>query len=192
MEILAILPSRLQEGVERELAPDEQIVWMRTPEPKLLTLTSAAYCGAGIVCVTVALTIAYQISVSNGPEAWLLHGLGFFTLTPFVLIGILLMYSPVWYRRNARHCLYVITDRRAILFDNDGIHMTVRAFTPDKLQNVIRREQKNGLGDIVIDFDDWTGMDADRHRNNLGFLHIPDAKYVEELLRNLASLAHAG
>lgn len=188
MEISITLPSRLREAVVRELAPDEHIVWMRQPAARLLTRRTVVTAMIGLACTTFASLFLYAI-LHRDESHVVLHFLGYSCSLPFIVIGLFAMYSPVWSFRTAKRCVYLITNYRAISFDYNGIYTTIRTFTPEKLQDVSRKQYKNGFGDIAIGFRGWMGMDADNHRAKLGFLDIPDAEHAEALLRELASRA---
>jgi hypothetical protein len=87
--------------------------------------------------------------------------------------------------------VYVITDRRAITFVG-GLGMTIRSYPPEKLQEVYRREKRDGTGDVIIVRRAWYDPDGDRRSEELGFLRIANPKEVENLLKRLADQAQTG
>ncbi|MCK4564002.1 MAG: hypothetical protein KAU94_04960, partial [Verrucomicrobia bacterium] len=115
------------------------------------------------------------------------NGAGLFPLfgVPFVLIGIGMLSTPLWTYRKAFKTVYAITDRRAITFDG-GRSTTVRSYPPEKLQDIYRKEKKDGSGDVVIVRSAWRDSDGDRRSEELGFLRIENPKEVESLLNELA------
>lgn len=188
MAITATLPGRLRAAVEREVAPDERIVWMEMPAARFFTAKATTTMLFGIPWTAFCLFFLYEVSSIEAPERTVISSVGLLLSAPFLLIGAFMLMAPLLSYRMARNSAYLITDQRAITFDC-GWNMTVRSYPPEKLQNIFRREGRNGLGDIVISFHEWTDMDGDRHRDDLGFKDVQDAKRVEALLRNLASKA---
>ena len=75
--------------------------------------------------------------------------------------------------------------RRAITFDG-GWPTTIRSYPPDKLQDIYRKEKKDGSGDVIISRHAWRDSDGDRQSMELGFLRIRNPKEVELMLRKLA------
>jgi len=114
-------------------------------------------------------------------------GFSFFPLfgLPFVLIGIGMLSSPFWTHRKAFKTVYAITDRRAITFDA-GWTTTIRSYTPNRLQDVYRKEKRDGAGDVVLGQRVWQGSEGGQQSQDLGFLNIRDPKTVEQMLRKLA------
>ena len=188
MAITTHLPGRLRAAVERELAPDERIVWMEMPVARFFTPKATATMLFGIPWIAFCLFFLYEVSGIDGPERTGISNVALLLSAPFLLIGVFMLLAPLLSHYMARNSAYVITERRAVTFDYLW-GMTVRSYTPDKLKNVFRREGRNGLGDVVIAHEDWTDMDGDRRREDLGFKDVRDAKHAEELLKQLASRA---
>ena len=57
---------------------------------------------------------------------------------------------------------------------------------PEKLQDVYRKENKDGTGDVIILKRDWQDSEDRHHVEELGFRHIRDPQKVELMLKNLA------
>jgi hypothetical protein len=108
---------------------------------------------------------------------------------PFVLIGIIMLSSPLWAYWKSFKTVYVITDRRAITFDG-GWSTTIRSYPPDKLEDIYRKEKKDGSGDVIISRRSWRDSDGDRQSEELGFLRIPNPRQIEGMLKELAEQAH--
>ncbi len=61
-----------------------------------------------------------------------------------------------------------------------------RFFTaPEKLQDVFRRERRDGTGDVII-ARLGREYDGNRQAEELGFLRIRDPKEIEQMLKKLA------
>ena len=170
----------LKEKVDNELEPGERIRWIEQPKPRFF---SPASTGAFLFAIPwTAFSIFWMYGASQSPS----NGFSLFGV-PFVLIGIGMLSSPLWVYYQTFRTVYLITDRRAITIDG-GRSYTIRSYPPDKLQNIYRRERKNGIGDIIISFDPWKDSDGDTHKKDLGFLNIREPKHVEKILKELATI----
>ena len=72
------------------------------------------------------------------------------------------------------------------------VSLTIRSYEPERLQNVFRKERKDGSGDVIIAHKEWRDSDGDKQREELGFIRIKDAKKVELILKNLAEQGSGG
>jgi len=181
-------PESLRKRITSELDSGERIAWVGRPHAR-------AY-----VIPTIALLV-FSVPFTIGAVLWMLVAAGievprfdihpknlspWFGL-PFVLVGLALDCTPFWAARIARHTGYVLTDRRAIIFN--GMYTgTVHTFLPDRLRNLTRKQRRDGSGDLLfmrptgIDDDERVGEDRTAER---GFEAIPDVKQVEDLVRRL-------
>ncbi len=168
---------QLKEKVDNELESGEQIRWIEQPKPRFFSPSST---GAFLFAIPwTAFAVFWIYGASQSPSsAFPLFGV------PFVLIGIGMLSSPLWVYYQAFKSAYVITDRRAITIEG-GRSYTIRSYPPDKLQNLYRRERKNGIGDIIISFDSWKDSDGSAYKKDLGFINIREPKHVEKLLKKL-------
>lgn len=180
------IPRHLREKVDRELEAGEHIEWIETPIPRFFTPTATGAFLFGIPWTAFAIfwTAGAAWGTSKG------DGLGFFRLfplfgVPFILIGFGMLSSPLRAYRKALQTVYVISNRRAITFDG-GRTTTIRSYSPERLEDVYRKEKKDGTGDVIIVRRAWRDSDGDRQSEELGFLRVRDPKAVEALLRKLA------
>jgi hypothetical protein len=185
------IPQELEEKVRREVEAGEHILWMQQPIPRYFTAMSI-----GTFMFAIPWT-AFAVFWTCGASGFKLPdfskgGFSLFPLfgLPFVLIGIGMLSTPLWAYRKASKTVYVITDRRAITFDA-GWTTTIRSYFPDKLQNIHRKEKRNGTGDVVLGQRIWSGSEGGQQTQDLGFLNIRDPKTVEQMLRKLAEQAAA-
>jgi len=185
MQIYNDIPSSLREMANRELYSDEEIKWLGMPKPRFFTTYSK---GAFLFAIPwtafalfwVAGAAGFEIpDFQDGFDLFPLFGL------PFVLLGIWMLMTPLFTYRNARRTLYMITDRRAVIFEG-GSNTTIRTYEPDKLQDMIRKERNNSIGDLVFakEFSQKSLI------QDIGFINIEDAKGVEwkikEMIQNAA------
>ncbi len=182
-----LIPKILQDKVNRELNTNERIQWIDMPVPRFFTPVSTGAFFFGIPWTAFALfwTAGAALSTDNGPGLFSLFPM--FGL-PFILIGFGMLSSPIWAYKKALKTVYVITDSRAITFEG-GKSSTIRSYSPDKLQNIYRKERKDGSGDVIINVKDWRNSDGDSRSEELGFLRIKKPKEVEKKLKKLAEQA---
>jgi hypothetical protein len=186
MRTTTAIPRDLQEKVNRELEWDERTEWMDMPVPRFFTPAATGAFLFAIPWTAFAIFWIYGASGFKMPDFGK-GGISFFPLfgVPFVLIGLALLFTPLWAYRKALRTVYVITDRRAITFDG-GWSGTIRSYPPDKLQNIYRREKKDGSGDVIIARRAWRDSGGDHQPEQQGFLQIRNPKEVEYMLKKLA------
>jgi hypothetical protein len=184
------LPLRCQQWVQRELESREQVVWAAMPRPRFFTpgatgafLFGIPWTAFAVFWTTMAAWGVGQAGGGQGP-VWAFPLFG----VPFILIGVGMLSSPLWAYRKAAKTVYAITDRRAITFEG-GRSITIRSYRPDRLQDVYRREYRDGTGDILIDRRAWRDSDGDKQFEEFGFLRVAQPKEVEALLKQLAAQA---
>jgi hypothetical protein len=188
MNTLGNIPQRLQARVNRELGPMEVIRWIEQPIPRYFTTKAKGFFFFGIpwtafaifwTCGAAGFELPDFSEGIKGVELFPLFGI------PFILIGLGMLTSPLWAYRSAFKTVYVITDLRAITFDG-GRSTVIRSYPPEKLQDVYRKENRDGTGDVIISTRTWRDSDDQQHSEELGFLRIGDPKTVEHMLKDLA------
>jgi len=179
-----IIPRKLRAMVEHELESGEVIQWIEMPIPRYFT---GAATGAFLFAIPWT---AFAIFWMFG--SWYQSESVPFTLfgVPFVLIGIGMLSTPLWAYRKSFKTVYVITNRRGLTF-NGGWSTTIRSYPPHKLEDIYRKEKKDGTGDVVISRRAWRDSDGDRQSEELGFLCIEKPKEIEAMLKKLAEAASA-
>lgn len=177
---------RMQARLEAELSPGERVQWQAMPIPRWFEPGSLVVFLFGLpwtaFAVVWTLGAAWGVSKANGP--WFV---GFFPLfgVPFILVGLGMLSMPCWARLAARRTIYAITDRRALIIQ--GIRtVETRSFAPNLLSNLLRRDRRDGSGDVLFSRKEWRDSDGDRSVKEIGFVSIPEPRKVEALLRELA------
>ena len=180
------IPRELEDRVKHELESGEELLWLGQPIPRFFTAMST---GAFLFAIPWTAFAIFWICGAAGFKYPDFHegGFDFFPLfgIPFVLIGLGMLSSPVWTYRKALQTVYAITNRRAITFDA-GWTMTIRSYPPARLRNIIRKERRNGTGDVVLDQQVASGFERGQRTMDLGFLNIRDPKTIEQILKKLA------
>ena len=178
------IPESLQKLVETELEPDERAVWIDMPVARFFTPVSTPIFLFGLAWTAGLITTLLVTGECRLPGSVWLGAFSLFELA-FVLVGLGMLLSPLWIRRNALRTVYVITDRRAVGIEG-GWSTTFRSYYAEQLQEVFRRERKSGVGDVIIMREARRDSDGDGKPQEWGFFNIRDAKLVEGLLRDLA------
>ncbi len=176
-----------QRLVQDELDFEESVQWIGKPSPTLFNKKSIPLVLFGLVATSFAIfwtVTAWSMGNDKADDSSLFP---FFGL-PFILVGLGMLCSPLWFRWKASKTVYVLTDRRAITFDG-GLSTTIRSYPPAKLQDIYRNEHSNGLGDVVFATRDRTNSNGHPQTEELGFLDIPAPKEVELKLQELAKSA---
>lgn len=178
------IPRDLRDLVEKELDQNEKVVWCGMPKPKFFTgpATGAFVFGIPWTAFMISMFIL-EIPQFAKEKDYILFYIFF---VPLIIVGIAMLYSPLWAFKKSLKTVYVITERRAITFDN-GFSVTIRSYPPNKLTEIFRRERNDGTGDIIITRKAWWDSDERKQIEELGFLRIKDAKLVESKLNQLAN-----
>jgi len=191
MRTNTLVPRPLQDLVDRELESGERVAWMDMPIPRFFTPASTA---AFLFAIPwTAFAIFWMCGAAGFKMPDFTKGFDLFPLfgVPFVLIGMAMLSTPVWTYRKSFNTVYMITNRRAVTFEG-GRATTIRSYPPDKLQDLFRKERRDGTGDVVIARRAWRDSDGDRHTEELGFLRVRNPQEVEQMLRKLAASASGG
>lgn len=190
------LPPELDTRVRSELRDGEVLLWVGQPNPARfarqaipLVLFGIPWTAFSVFWVAAASGMLFG-GFANGPGGGALGIFACFPLfgLPFVLIGIGMLTSPYWFRRQAKQTFYALTDRRAILWQASTFgSVNVRSYGPEALGKMNRTEHADGSGDLVFEeivtfgrnSKGGTTSSTTRH----GFLAIADVRRIEELLR---------
>ena len=174
--------------IDNELQPGETITWAGQPKPRAFSLQTLPL--VLFASPWTALAILWMVSAAGltgkhpvkGPEMVF----GLFGV-PFILIGLGMLAAPVWMTRLMRRNIYLITNRRAIIFQR-GFSVTTRSFTPAQMQSLIKRVRADGSGDIIFAgvFPMAAGNAGNLPLMQNGFYSIANVKEVEGLLLKLA------
>jgi hypothetical protein len=179
-DIDSSLSPELADRVAAELAQDERLLWVGQPRLDLATRPAFFLVPFGIVFACIAL-------VWMGGAVLLTGGLMAPCALPFIAVGIGLIASPVWLRRRARNTLYVLTDRRAIVWEPGWFGaIAVRSYTAAGLGRMSRIECSDGSGDLVFEevlTISSTSEGTHSHTTRRGFLCIDKVREIEDMVR---------
>lgn len=194
---LSLLHPEVRSRIQSELDSGERLLFAAQPDPKRFARGSIFLVLFAIPWTAFA--VFWVFMASGGFWGLIDGGMDFprdeapfqiisicFPLfgLPFVLVGVAMLSSPYWARRQARRTAYAVTDRRVILFEA-GFRgsMTVRTYLPPQLQRMTRTERPDGSGDLMLEEFAWRDSDGDRRHGRHGMYAIPRVRDVEELIR---------
>ncbi len=176
---------QLREMVENELNEEEQILWGGQPAPKRLAAKKLPLFFFAIPWTAFSLFWMYAASGFSVPFSG--DGFSLFSLfgIPFLLIGIAMLSTPLWAMRNAKRTVYILTNRRAVIFAG-GFNTTISSYSPGQLYSTTRKQNPDGSGDILFNTE-INSLVKNKNINTLdpGFYGIKNVKEVEKLIKKL-------
>ncbi len=168
-----MLPTRLQGSLNNELNDDETILWLDQPIASrmargawpivLFGMFWSTFC-AGWMFFTIKMAMKTPADQA-GLFAWLFPIFGI----PFCIIGLGMLTSPIWVKRLALRTVYVLTDQRAMIISRSFGKTHVRAYTPEKLNDINRSLNDDGSGDLI--FEKVISSHTSTHRNTHSLGH---------------------
>ncbi len=172
-----------------ELRGGEQILWTGRPDPKRGRLTFGIWLFAipwtafSLFWVFMATGGLWSATSSNAEKGslWTQVVFGLFGL-PFVLIGFGMLLSPFFGIRKLRATGYYITSDRMLTITTGKVR-EVKSVPISSVSEIIRRERKDGSGDLVFQIRTERDSDGDRVTREECFQGIPGVRKVEEILR---------
>lgn len=181
------LPEQLRKLVEEELKKGETIAWIGQPRPGRFAMRVLPIVLFAIPWTAFAvsfLVLTADLNFKNGFDAASLFGL------PFVVIGLAMLSSRLWMMRKARKTAYVVTDRRALVFDGGYWSTTIRSFGPEIVSDLRRRQRADGSGDLIFRREvSLVHVGNKPLFPDVGFLDIANVKEIDELVRRIQSPA---
>lgn len=189
MQHVDSLPYKLRHRARRVLEAGERVVWVGRPVPRCFTPESRGIFVFAIPWTALSCTFALIVwdfsppDLSLGSADWA----GFF-VAPFVLIGFAMLCAPLYARYAALGAAYLITDRRAVIFEG-GFLKKNRIFPPRKLRRLSRVERRNGLGDLIFETRTIVKSEDRIIVKSIGFKNIHDPAEVERMLVDLVDAA---
>ena len=184
-------PLRMQQMVQDELRSGESLLWMGKPIPKRLAMKTMPIILFAIPWTAFALFWTAGAAGFKFPQ--FNQGFDLFPLfgLPFILIGLGMFCSPLWMVWKAKRTAYVLTNKRAILFDG-GRSTTIRSFYLGKLDKLRRIQHADGSGDLIFDREVKVDSEGDNQTTDHGFLAINNVKKVEDHVRSIADYGALG
>jgi len=194
------LSEKWRERVQEELDPEEQVLWMGSPDPARTAGRPLSTPAARVGLVTFAtavgwLMLAMQIvgpPRPGQPYPWIILLPALF---PVIAFAVLATWMPggITGRRlphRASHTLYMITDQRVAILEG-GQSFKVRSLAPAQLTNMVRRQRPDGSGDLILTrepgtlSEGWAGGSnwAAYAWREIGLFGLADVRAVERVIR---------
>ena len=164
--------------IDQEVDPTERIIWRDKPVPKYFTKGSISIFLFAIPWTAFSIfwicgASGFSIPDFSEPEQLFpLFGV------PFLLVGIGMLSTPLLTYRTMQRTLYVITDRRAIIFEKK-FSQNISTFENIDKNNVLRK-QKGELGDLIFDHKHQNDGYGGKVTHEIGFINIRNLKKVYE------------
>lgn len=183
--IKTVLSRAMKLKIKSEINPDERLIWSGQPLASKMAKRGIPLAVFGIPWTAFSLFWTYAASGFEMPS--FNSGFDFFPLfgIPFILIGIGLLTAPFWMGFSAGNTVYVLTNKRAIIFSKSFSNFTIKDYLPEQLKDVYRQEDAEDRGSIIFGEEVGTGKNSNTS-TSYGFLGIPDVREVEKLVKELA------
>jgi len=186
MTALIMLDPELNDLVKGELESGEQARWVG--RPRVLPFVRRLFLSSVFAIPFTAIGLLLVLAAANaeGGQFWLILVFGLVVLAP----GLYHLSSPLWTIRKAQRTVYVVTDRRAIVFTGTFSRI-VLSFGPEQFTQLLRTEKPDGSGDILF-LGPRTAPGERRRRSgstDSAFYGIENVKEVEGLLKDIAAQA---
>lgn len=180
-------PNDAQMRAQSELESGESLVWSGTADPRRAAMSAIPAALFGIPFAGFALFWMSQAFRATNAMAGHSHnsfvsGFKVFPLfgIPFLLVGLAIVFAPLWAYITGAKTVYAVTNRRVMLISGSK-NRAVKSFTPADIASVEHRERPDGSGDIVL----MTNM-LQRRGNNMAvpmkvsLCGVPNVKQVAE------------
>lgn len=211
------LPPRFRARIEKEVGTEE-IVWLGRPNMQERLRQARLGPIFGIVLILLAPAALALLLIDTLPEArWVMWLFAIGLAVMLLAFGLPLLLLPLLVRKFSHYRpVYVLTRRRAIVFHNVmGISAKVWSFDPEALRDREVTVGDNGLGSIVMGYEEYKHQGRLRHKQKtytsedgkkklvvselkrvgahtshipVGFLDVDNVAKVEELLRQTLKL----
>ena len=183
------LPKRIRRKLGEEVAASEVIQWIEQPIPRLFTPSTLVICLILLISLSVFLLVGfgtYEHSINAGiPVYEFPQVLGIFIpLFGAAMQLILLFLIPLLNWLEAIQSVYVITDGRAFILQV-GASTTVTSFLSSELRVILRRQHRDGSGDVIVYIHRSKGYDGEIQTKEIGFKQVHNSKVFENMLRQI-------
>ena len=191
MSKISNLPTKLCKIINEELQPDEYIKWIAQPIPNFF-IASVYSCG-GFFFTYFGLPSVWGVleNVPSLKEGWQFQhilSIPFFSIVVFfisssALIGIVMIFSPLWVYLDVKNTVYLVTNKRAIYIEGNSI----KSYLSNELKRIYCKEGKYDIGDVIIAIERWQEPDGYEYSEEIGFMRIINPHKVAKILKQLAN-----
>ncbi len=167
---------REAERLRAVLLDDERVLLLAGPRRRMRLSAAFPSVLLGLVMVAFLGGGAYLF----GPYWWVIVLL----FSPFWLVALLFLSSPLRYRWRMQHTLYVLTDKRAIVFEQLRLWRN-RCICWPLFPGLVKKVAKltDGAGNLIFDYEMRYSFDARRQMPMpVGFIDVPQLEQVQQLV----------
>jgi hypothetical protein len=180
---MELINNELKKKINDEKRPNERVLWSGTPIPIQLAKQALGQSFFGIFFFGFAVFWTYgAFHQSNGESIFPLFGI------PFLLVGAVLLFSPIIEWIKGYKTVYVVTDQRAFILENRK-RIQVTNFDPERISNIEKSLNIDGSGDVILIKEHSTDSDGDKKTERKGFFAVRNVKEVEKAIRQLCERA---
>jgi hypothetical protein len=180
------IPPALERALRNALSSDERVVWRARPAAvsrvlaSALTVIQAVVVGAFLALLATVVTQDWGPARPSVAHFWVavLGGLGAALLV--------IAFRACWL---ARHTVYAVTDRRALLIEVWPWRVKVQSFAGKQLANALVRADRTGHGTLILGLKVYrSGQSGNISFSEIGFFGIENAEHVARMLPTTAPI----
>ena len=172
---------QLQQLVRSELNPEEKVLWSGHPDAKRAAIAMLPIYLFAIPWTAFSLSFMVRWHSRSGFDSGLDIGSLIFQ-SPFILIGVGILCSPLWVYAKSQRTVYAITDKRVLIIEG-GRSKTVQSYDETSVGDIQRVERVDGSGDLTFAQKYSKDSDGDVRKTDIKFVGIPEVRRVEEIIR---------
>jgi hypothetical protein len=181
------LSRKLRRYVEKEIESSEVVQWIEQPIPRFFTRSTLGLCLTLLISLSffsfIGLGVYEQARNSGRPVYDFPEVMGILIpLVGAVVQLILVFLIPFLSWLEAIQTVYVITSKRTFIL-TVGWSTTITSFISSELRVIVRRENKDGSGDVIIYIHQSKDYDGDIQTKEIGFKQVHNLKAFENMLR---------
>ncbi|GIX20502.1 MAG: hypothetical protein KatS3mg120_2178 [Erythrobacter sp.] len=180
--------ARLRRALERELAPEESILWhgwqLGRIEPKRFLIYVFAVPWTAFALLWTGLAMAAMLHAGEDGPGFLGWAFPLFGL-PFVAVGLLMLAIPFGPLIARGRVLYVITDRRVLRLSLARA-LEVKTVPGDRLGLSAREERRDGSGTLSLAVRIGRDSDGDKETEFFRIGPVADVMGAQEATARIA------
>lgn len=180
---------RLRLALERELAPDEAVVWhgwqLARIAPRMFLIYVFAVPWTAFSLMWTGLAAAAIMNAGSDGLGWIGWAFPLFGL-PFIAIGLLMLMRPFVPLFERGRVLFVVTDRRVLRLST-GRSLVVRTVPAERIGLVERRERGDGSGMIQLAVKIGRDSDGDRQTEHFVIGEVADVVGAQSAISRIAA-----
>ncbi|MBV9863955.1 MAG: hypothetical protein JO316_01245 [Abitibacteriaceae bacterium] len=185
-----LLNHELHSVVQPDVESGEQILWVGQPNAARMAVKSIGgfLFGVGWTWFTVAFIMGWMShnSSSQWPGGiWGFGGLAFYLfMTPFLIVGLAMLASPLLSYQQGLRTFYAITNQRILVIET-GKSRKVQSYGEGDIGNLERTEQPDGSGDLTFAKQHYKDGDGDLRTRDIKLVGIAQVRTVENIIREV-------